>query len=91
MGSARRARPKSETRASYNLVRRMFDDLMLPWEIVRPWECRNAIAWAAPRAMPDLVSQVNGVVVDPLLPAMKQWGKQMRLKAVNQAKLTGHS
>jgi len=55
-------------------VRRIFDDLMLPWEIVGPCECRNAIARAAPRAMLDLVSQLNGVPPDPLFPAMKQWG-----------------
>ena len=76
VGSARRARPKSETRASYDTVRRILDDLMLPWEIVEPCECMNVIAWAAPRAMPDLVSQFNGVLLDPLCPAVKkQWNR----------------
>lgn len=45
-------------------MRRMFDDLMLPWESEGPCECRYAMPREAPRAIADLVSQFNGVRPD---------------------------
>lgn len=62
------ASPKSETRASLDLVIRTFDDLMFPWETLGPRECRYSMPLAAPRAMLDLSSQLRGVLPAPLFP-----------------------
>lgn len=70
-GPTRWFSPKSETRASYDLVSRMFDDLMFPWETVGPWKWMYSIPRAAPRAMPDLISQFNGVLPAPLFPELR--------------------
>lgn len=51
-------------------MRRMFDDLMLPWETVGPCEWRCVIPRADPRATEALVSQFNGVLPAPLFPVM---------------------
>ena len=56
-------------------MRRMFDDLMLPWETVGPREWMYAIPRAAPRAIADLVSQFNGVLPAPLFPVIKKKDK----------------
>ncbi|KAL0906897.1 hypothetical protein M5K25_025428 [Dendrobium thyrsiflorum] len=71
LGPTRVASPWSETRASYDLVRRTLEDLMLPWETVGLCEWMYSMPRAAPRAMDNLVSQFRGVLPDPLLPV--QW------------------